>query len=120
MPSDEHATLIDTATQTRSRTASDHGTSRPGLVVWNHEPRTAVDIAVRFHDDGAVVFHRTLTVPPAEVVPVRPQLERGEYRVEVQTDDLATASSTCHIGEGVLERALVEIGNGTISVVEGF
>jgi hypothetical protein len=41
------------------------------------------------------------------------------YRVEVRSEAGATASAECLIGSDPSECAMVETGNGTLSVVEG-
>lgn len=121
MAADERASRTSTEPQASSDDTSEHDSARPGVVVWNQASRKTIDIDIRLLDgDEDVVFRRALTVPPGEVVPVRVGLQRGVYRVDVQSDRFPTASQECLIGGGVLERAFVEIGTGGIRVVEGF
>lgn len=90
------------------------------LLVRNYDGNVAHELRVRFVDaSGEVVFRRAVTVAPVETVAVRTRLERGVYRVEARLDDDHADSSECLIGSGLDETALIETGNGTVSVVEG-
>jgi len=119
MPAGESATELefrDGSVGSRSqRIVSDRS-----LVVRNHDGSEAYELRVRFVDaDGAVAFRRTFTVAPLETVTVETRLERAVYRVDVTVDGGRTVSAECLVGSGVNETALVETGNGIVSVVEG-
>jgi len=90
------------------------------LVIRNYDGTVTHELCVLFRDaSDDVAFRRTFTVAPMETVTVRTRLERAVYRIEARLDGDGTASTECLIGSGPDETALVETGNGTISVVEG-
>jgi hypothetical protein len=91
------------------------------LVIRNHDGSDAYDVDVQFVDDeDEVVFRRAVTVAAQETVTVRTRLRSAVYRVTARTADGASDGAACSIGDGLHETALVETGNGTVSVVEGF
>ncbi len=94
--------------------------SDESLVLRNYDSADAHEIAVRFVDHhGETAFDRTVAVAPLETVSVQTRLERAVYRVEVRLENGTTASAECLIGSDPGECAMVETGNGRISVVEG-
>jgi hypothetical protein len=52
-------------------------------------------------------------------VSVSQRLDRAVYRVDVEVDRETTVEAECLIGSGPNETALVEVGNGLLSVTEG-
>jgi hypothetical protein len=90
------------------------------LVCRNYDSERTHEVTVRFVDaDDDVTFRETYAVPPNSVVSVSLRLPRAVYRIDVQVDDDATASAECLVGSGPHETALVEVGNGLVSVAEG-
>lgn len=114
-----------TAHPTESGTAGDEDYSRPAvtdqcLLIRNYDGSTTHQVQVRFIDSSyETAFDRTITMTPLEAKTVEARLERGIYRVEAQLDNEATDSAQCLIGSGANELAVVETGNGIISVVDG-
>lgn len=105
----------DTAAHGPARVVSDRS-----LVVRNYDGNEAHDVTVTFlGPDGDRAFARTLAVAPLETVAIQTRLERAVYRVRVRVDGGETDSTECLVGSGPDETALVETGNGTVSVVEG-
>jgi hypothetical protein len=91
-----------------------------GLVVRNYDGAETHDLRVRFVDPyGETVLDRTVSVAPQETAAVGTRLERAVYCVEVRMENGASASAECLIGSGPGECAMVETGNGRVSVVEG-
>jgi|APHM01.1.fsa_nt_gi hypothetical protein len=89
------------------------------LVLRNYHNDTHV-LTVRFRDaDDETVFHRRYPLTGGVAVSVAARLERGVYRITARLDDGPTATSDCLVGSGPDETALVEIGNGIMSVAEG-
>jgi hypothetical protein len=91
------------------------------LVVRNYDATTA-ELAVEFVDaDDEVAFRRTYAVPPGGVVSTPARLSRGVYRVVARPVDDTDASdaTACLVGSGPSETAVVETGNGVVSVSEG-
>jgi hypothetical protein len=90
------------------------------LVIRNYDGRTSHEITVRFVDAGdEVALERTYALSPGDVVSVATRVERGVYRVEAHTEDGTFVGTECLVGTGPDETALVEVGNGLVSVSEG-
>jgi hypothetical protein len=109
-----------TADSTPAESAATRALSDESLVVRNHDSSETHNLRVTFVDhNGECAFDRTIPVAPLETVSIETRLDRGVYRVEVRLEDGETASSECLIGSDPGECALVEVGNGIVSVVEG-
>jgi hypothetical protein len=90
------------------------------LVLRNYDGEDSHELVVRFRDaDGELAFERTYELGPDEVVATRTRLPRGVYGVTVRRADGAAATRECLIGSGPAETAVVETGNGILSLVEG-
>ncbi|MEF8900069.1 MAG: hypothetical protein V5A25_02435 [Halovenus sp.] len=98
------------------------GVTDETLVVRNYGT-TAVSLDVTFVEtDDAVAFDRTYRVAPGETISTPTRLPRGVYRVvarlsEVPGEQRDTAE--CLVGSAPGETALVETGNGLVSVTDG-
>ena len=103
--------------------SADTATSRvvnEGLVLRNYDSDDSHRVVVRFTDSrGTLVFDRTVPVAPRETVSVDTGLDRAVYQVEAYLESGATASAECLVGRDPSECAMVETGNGRVSVVEG-
>jgi hypothetical protein len=100
------------------------------LVLRNYDG-TSVRVHVRFVDaDDDTVFKRTYTLGPGDVVSTPTRLRRAVYRVAATVDhdsaDPGDAIETtkrdaaeCLVGSAPAETAVVETGNGVVSVTEG-
>lgn len=110
-------------TRSDSRPSTDQqtrGVTDQSLVLRNHDGSETCRIHVQFLDhEDRVAFERTFTVAPLETVTVGTRLERAVYRVDVRLESGGTASAECLIGSGLSETAVVQTGNGVVSVVEG-
>jgi len=105
----------DTTAREPARVVSDRS-----LVVRNYDGSEAHDVTVTFLDaDGDRAFARTFAVAPLETVAIQTRLERAVYRVRARVDGGETDSAECLVGSGPDETALVETGNGSVSVAEG-
>lgn len=94
--------------------------SEESLVLRNYDSTDSHDVTVRLLDaTDEVAFRRTYTLDPTATVTVCTRLSRGVYRVEARLDEERTTSVDCLIGSGPDETALVEVGNGVVSVAEG-
>lgn len=90
------------------------------LTIRNYDSHIAHQVTVRFYDANEdIVFERSYTLSPLDVVSVSQRLDRAVYRVDVELDGERSADAECLIGSGPNETALVEIGNGLLSVTEG-
>lgn len=100
------------------------------LILRNYDD-TSVRVHIRFVDaDDETVFDRTYTLGSGEVVSTSTRLRRGVYRVTAAihcvSADPGDASGTtkhdaaeCLVGSAPAETAVVETGNGVITVTEG-
>lgn len=105
---------------TESRDVGDLFVSDESLVLRNYDSDDTHDVAVSLLDAvDDLAFDRRYTLSPGSVLSVATRLERAVYRVEVRLDGTAHAHAECLIGSGPGETALVEIGNGLVSVSEG-
>lgn len=95
--------------------------SDESLVVKNHDGNDSYTVDVAFltpSDD--VAYSRSIDVQPLETIVIKSRLRRGVYLVEASLENGGSDSAACLIGSGPRESAMVETGNRTISVVEGF
>jgi hypothetical protein len=97
------------------------------LVLRNYDG-TPVRVHVRFVDaDDETAFDRTYALGPGDVVSTPTRLRRGVYRVVATIEDGSgdageTAerdAAECLVGSALAETAVVETGNGIVSVTEG-
>ncbi len=111
----EHDSDAEDSSQTASRVVSDRS-----LVVRNYDGSQSHDVTVTFLDpDGDRAFARSFPVAPLETIAIETRLDRAVYRVRARLDGTETDSAECLVGSGPDETALVETGNGTVSVAEG-
>jgi hypothetical protein len=98
------------------------------VVLRNYDGAAAHSVTVRLRDpEGDVAFERPYELGPGETVSVQTRLQRGVYTAEaVSHADSAPAavsderdSEPALVGSGPDETALVELGNGLVSVTEG-
>lgn len=90
------------------------------LTLRNYDSERSHVVQVKFLDANEdVAFERYYTLAPLGVVSVSERLERAVYRVDAEVDAAESASAECLVGSGPGETALVEIGNGLVSVTEG-
>lgn len=90
-----------------------------GLVIRNYDGNTIHEVDVRLtNPSDDVVHHETYRVPPRSVRSIAVQLPRDTYVAEAQTDN-GSESQVCLIGPAIDEMALVELGNGLVSVADG-
>ncbi|MFB6297946.1 MAG: hypothetical protein ABEH56_05450 [Salinirussus sp.] len=114
-------------TQERRRTTREEAptetrqfVSEESIVIRNYDGQQAHRVTVTMLDmDGQQSFEQTYDLDPREVVSVSTRLDRTVYRIEVETGTGRTASVDCLVGSGPDETALVELGNGLVSVSEG-
>jgi hypothetical protein len=95
--------------------------------------RVSEDIFVRSYDasetyrltvvlaalDGEERYRSTYHLRPGQAVSELGAVRPGEYQVRVAVDGTQRASRPCRIGDSVSRTALVEVGNGIVSVSQG-
>jgi hypothetical protein len=90
------------------------------LTIRNYDNHISHEVMVRFYDAADnVAFKGSYTLSSLDVVSVSQRLDRAVYRVDVEVDGETTVEAECLIGSGPNETALVEVGNGLLSVTEG-
>ncbi|MEF8852324.1 MAG: hypothetical protein V5A28_07890 [Haloarculaceae archaeon] len=106
------------------------GVTDESLVLRNYDG-APVRVHVRFVDaDDETAFDRTYALGPGDVVSTPTRLRRGVYRVVAtldggpgQTGDAGGTAerdaAECLVGSAPAETAVVETGNGVVSVTEG-
>jgi hypothetical protein len=104
-----------------------------GVYVRRRDEFTTEDIHVRSHDhrwaydldidvqraDGKSVFEKRYYVTPGETVGEVDILPPGEYDITVTVDNDHTAERRCRIDASAAHTAVVEVGNGVLSLTEG-
>lgn len=76
-------------------------------------------LTVRVSDDDGLVFANRYYLTPGKTVSELGRISPGEYEVRVELDGRRQQTATCEIGETPSKTALVEVGNGTVSLTEG-
>jgi len=90
------------------------------LTIRNYDSHLSHGVTVRFFDaNDDIAFERSYELSPLDVVSVSQRLERAVYRVDAVVDGDTHVDAECLIGSGPNETALVEIGNGLLSVTDG-
>ena len=91
-----------------------------GAFIRNYDAAETHTVTVTITDStdetDETVIDRSVTVGPSTASSLRLPLERGVYHVEVTSDDGAGDSTECLIGSNPDECAVIECGNGIISV----
>jgi hypothetical protein len=95
-------------------------TTIEGALIRNHDQERAYTCTVSVRDSfGNSICDRTATVDPAGTTSLELALGRGVYRVEVRHEAGGPVSSDCLIGGDPAEYAMIETGNGAITVTDG-
>jgi hypothetical protein len=100
---------------------SDDWTARSeDIHLRNHDiaDRHSVELVVR-DDDGRRVFQNRYHLAPGQAESECDVLGSGSYVVEVYCDGVRRQQRECHIGDRPARTALIELGNGLVSVTEG-
>jgi hypothetical protein len=85
----------------------------------NHDGDRPYTLSVRFLDaDGEVAFTERVRLESMGTATATPDLDRGLYRVVASTGDDRDAAD-CLVGPAAGRGALVEVGNGLVSVTDG-
>jgi hypothetical protein len=112
-------TTTDDRNSGRAPAGSDPLVTDEILVLRNYDGSGTHDLTVRLVDASEdVAFERAFTLAPLETISVGTRLRRAVYRVEARLDGDRHASADCLVGSGPTETAVIETGNGLLSVVE--
>ncbi|WP_436933886.1 hypothetical protein [Halovenus marina] len=89
------------------------------LFIRNFDTTRTNHLTVRVRDGDGIVFASRYALTPGKTECEVDRLGPGEYDVIVELDSQRRERATCRIGPGPEKTALVEIGNGTVSVTQG-
>jgi hypothetical protein len=122
VPRSQHQSIDDGAISSTDAAA---GERRPGATrseeihVRNFDFQRGYDLRVEVRDDRGLAFANRYHLTPGKTVSEIDQLPPGEYEVRVELDGRRQRTIRCEI-DGTPDRtALIEVGNGTVSVTEG-
>lgn len=87
--------------------------------IRNFDFRRAYDLTVEVRDEQGLVFANRYHLTPGRTVSELDRLPPGEYEVTVQLDGRREQTTQCEIDKTPAKTALIEVGNGTVSVTEG-
>ena len=101
-------------------TSDDWAARSEDIHVRNHDvtERHSVELVVR-DEYGSRVFQNRYYLAPGQAESECDALGSGSYVVEVYCDGVRRQQRECHIGDQPDQTALVELGNGLVSVTEG-
>lgn len=110
------ATAADTLDETADRRVARRSEE---LHLRNFDLNREYTLTVRVTDRDGLVFANRYYLAPGKTVSELGRLQPGEYEVRVELDGRRQRTATCEIGETPDETALVEVGNGTVSLTQG-
>jgi hypothetical protein len=111
-------------------TASDHGVTdaqstyptdnrSEEIHIRNFDVERTYDLTVTVQDTDGIVFANRYHLKPGTTVSELDRLAAGEYVVQVALDGRQQAVTECTVDETPENTALIEVGNGIVSVTEG-
>ena len=90
------------------------------LHVRSYAHETGYDLEIELaDDDGSVAFHDRYYLQPGATKSEVDIVPDGEYEVRAVLDGDRKMVSRCRIGSGLAETAVVEVGNGVLSLTAG-
>jgi hypothetical protein len=119
----ENDTRSETTEYRTASSASD--TDRPvapqreDIYLRNFDSTRAYNLTVEVRDGDSVKFINRYYLTPGQTVSECGQLPPGAYEVQVVLDGRRQQTVQCDIGTAPERTALIEVGNGTVSVTEG-
>lgn len=106
---------------TGNSTETSHRVARRSeeIHIRNFDVDRAYDLTMEVRDSEGLVFANRYHLTPGKTVSELGRLPPGEYEVHVELDGRRQQTALCEI-DGTPDRtALIEVGNGTVSVTEG-
>jgi hypothetical protein len=105
----------------RAPDASDsHAARSEDLHVRSYAHEWAYDVAVEvLTPDGDVAFEADYYLQPGDADSEVDELPPGEYEVRATLDNDKEATARCRIGPEPGRTAVIEVGNGLVSLTEG-
>jgi hypothetical protein len=93
--------------------------SSADIFIRNFDTNRTNRLTVRIRDEEGIVFASRYALTPGKTEYEVDRLEPGEYDCIVELDSQRRERATCRIGPHPKHTALVEIGNGTVSITQG-
>lgn len=87
--------------------------------IRNFDVERTYDLTVTVQDGDGIVFANRYHLKPGTTVSELDRLAAGEYVVQVKLDGRQQAVAECIVNETPEKTALIEVGNGIVSVTEG-
>lgn len=91
--------------------------SAHGAVLRNYDDDVS-SVNVRFRTGSSIKYCRRITLRPCASGILHVRLPRAGYRVEAGLDCGGHAEAVCVIGSRPSETALIEVGNGVVSITD--
>jgi hypothetical protein len=90
------------------------------LFLRNYDHEWSYDIEIEVETpEGTDVIQRRYYLRPGHTESISNVLTDGEYVVRVRMDNSERTSRRCSIDESIEHTAVVEVGNGALSLTEG-
>jgi hypothetical protein len=106
------------AVETEAKTSTP-ATRSEEIYVRNFDISRTYHLTVEVRDSKGLVFGNRYRLTPGKTVSELGQLPPGEYEIHVELDGRRRQTVRCEV-DGTLDKtALIEVGNGTVSVTEG-
>lgn len=90
------------------------------LHIRSYDHQWSYDLDVELvTDEGAVAFREQYYVPPGHTKSEAGMAPHGDYELRVTLDNSRVKTFDCTIGSSPEHTAVIEIGNGAITLTEG-
>lgn len=107
------------STEATARPTGSGSPSDADLHVRNYDGHASHTVEVTsFADPDSVAFSRRYQLNPGQSESERDVLSAGTDTVEIRRDQLRGDRARCDVGDGSDQTAMIEIGNGAISITQ--
>ena len=90
------------------------------IFIRSYDQQTGYDIEVEVEDRaGQVVFRHRYYIRPCQTEHVSNEFDPGAYEIRVRVDNGEETARRCRIGDTLEGTAVIEVGNGALSLTEG-
>jgi hypothetical protein len=95
-----------------------HSTEHEQLHLRNYDRRQGYDLDFRLCRDDQCAFDRRIYLQPGGVRCLGGLVQPGEWQVVVSLDGKPSTREQCSIGPSIGQTAVIECGNGVVTVTE--
>lgn len=85
----------------------------------NYDGRRTHTVDITFRSDDEPVRETRYRIEPGRALSDLAAVPGGEYELQVTVDGERTESHRCHLGSAPRRTAVIEVGNGVVSVTDG-